>query len=138
MLYNMFVNNKVVFMKKNDKETLEIVIGGNFDKDFDNLIKGKLNLSKHPKNVIYLDSFEQLNKILSPKKLDLFNYLTETQDEKNTESLTKISQKLQRKQEAISRDIKQLNMLGLIVLKKVKQTIYAIPKYKRIKIITKN
>jgi predicted transcriptional regulator len=122
-------------MTKKDK-TLQIIIGGDYDKDFENLLNGEVNIKEHPKNVIYLDSFAQLNKLLSPAKLDLFNYLVEFQDEKNPESLSKIAKDLKRKQEAISRDMKQLNNLGLVMLKKVKQTIYAMPNYNSIEITT--
>ena len=51
-------------------------------------------------------------------------------------SVTQIAKSLNRKQEAISRDIKQLSNLGVIIIKKIKQTVYAIPKYHSIQIIT--
>ncbi len=121
---------------KSDK--LYIIVGGNFEKDFDDLLNGKINPKKHPQNIIYLDSFKQLNELLSPSKLDLFNYLIEFQDKKNPKPLSKISLELKRKKEAISRDVKQLNNLELITLKKIKQTIYAMPKYKAIEIKTSN
>jgi predicted transcriptional regulator len=117
---------------------INIIIGGNFEKDFDDLLDGKINAKKHPKNIIYLDSFKQLNELLSPSKLDLFNYLIDFQNQKNPKTLSTISLELKRKKEAISRDIKQLNNLELITLKKVKQTVYAIPKYKAIEIKTSN
>lgn len=119
-------------MKK--ENILHIIINGNYDKDLENLLKGKIN-KKTSKNTIYVDSFTQLNSLLSPSKLDLFNYLTESQNTK-PKSLTEISNKLKRKKEAISRDIKQLSNLELIKLKKEKQTIYALPKYKKIEIKT--
>ncbi len=122
--------------KKEKNSTLHIIVGGNFDKDFENLLRGKTDLNKHPTNAIYLDTFAQLNKLLSPAKLDLFNYLLEVQNLDNPESLTKIAHELKRKQEAISRDIKQLSNIGLVVLKKVKQTVYAIPNYSSIEIKT--
>jgi predicted transcriptional regulator len=116
--------------------TLKIIIGGNFDKDLDNLLNWKIDLGKHSTNIIYLDSFAQLDKLLSPARLDLFKYLLKVQKTKNPESLTQIAKELQRKKESISRDIKQLDNTGLISLTKVKQTVYAIPKYKAIEIKT--
>ncbi len=119
------------------KETiLNIIIGGDFNKDFEDLLQGKKIALSQTKNAIYLNSFEQLNKLLSPKKLDLLNYLIETKVEKNPKSITTIAKELNRKQEAISRDIKQLSNLGVIIIKKIKQTVYAIPKYHSIQIIT--
>ncbi|MDD4251155.1 MAG: hypothetical protein PHX27_03120 [Candidatus ainarchaeum sp.] len=117
---------------------LYIIIGGDFDKDFNDLLNGKINPKKHSQNIIYLDSFKQLNELLSPSKLDLFNYLIDFQDKTNPKPLSKIALELKRKKEAISRDIKQLNNLELITLKKIKQTIYALPKYNSIEIKTSN
>ena len=122
-------------MTKKDS-TLKIIIGGNFDKDLDNLLNGKIDLEKHPTNTIYLDSFAQLDKLLSPARLDLFKHLLKVQRTKNPDSLTQIARELRRKKESISRDIKQLNNTGLISLTKIKQTVYAIPKYKAIEIKT--
>ncbi len=121
---------------KTNKKILCIMVGGDYDKDFDDLLNGRIDLKQHPKNMIYLDTFAQLNKLLSPSRLDLLNYLIEVQNTENPESLSKIAHELKRKQEAISRDIKQLHNLGLIVLKKVKQTVYAIPNYQSIEIKT--
>lgn len=121
---------------KTKSQALTIIIGGNFDNDFKNLLEGKKEALNSSKNSIYLESFEQLNKILSPKKLDLLNYLIETKVEKTPKSVTLVAKELNRKQEAISRDMKQLSNLGVIVLKKIKQTVYAIPKYNSIQIIT--
>ena len=116
--------------------SLKIMIGGDFNKEMDDLINGKINLNTHPTNIIYLDSFAQLDKLLSPARLDLFKYLLKTQNTKNPESLTQIAKELQRKKESISRDIKQLNNTGLISLKKVKQTVYAMPNFNSIEIKT--
>ncbi len=126
----------MVAKKEKTDSTLHIIIGGNFSKDFDDLLNKKIDLTNSPKNAIYLDNFAQLNKLLSPSKLDLLNYLVEVQNLNDPKSLSVIAYNLKRKKEAISRDIKQLNNLGLIVLKKVKQTIYAIPKYNSIEIKT--
>ena len=123
-------------MVSKKESSLKIIIGGDFNKEMDNLINGKIDLNTHPKNVIYLDSFAQLNKLLSPARLDLFKYLIKVQSPTNLEPLSQIAKELQRKKESISRDIKQLNNTGLIKLKKVKQTVYAIPKYKSVEIKT--
>ena len=127
------VDKKMVSKKAS---SLKIMIGGDFNKEMDDLINGKINLNTHPTNIIYLDSFAQLDKLLSPARLDLFKYLLKTQNTKNPESLTQIAKELQRKKESISRDIKQLNNTGLISLKKVKQTVYAMPNFKSIEIKT--
>jgi predicted transcriptional regulator len=136
ILITIIEDNKMVTKKTKTDSILHIIIGGNFSKDFDDLLNGKIDLKTSPKNAIYLDNFAQLNKLLSPSKLDLLKYLVEVQNLNDPKSLSVIAYNLKRKKEAISRDIKQLNNLGLIVLKKVKQTIYAIPKYNSIEIKT--
>jgi predicted transcriptional regulator len=118
------------------ESVLHIIVGGDFDKDFEDLVKGRTKIGNQPENAIYLDSFEQLNKLLSPKKLDLLTYLAESQLGNTPESITAIAKGLARKQEAISRDVKQLSNLGLVLTKKAKQTVYAIPKYRAIEIKT--
>jgi predicted transcriptional regulator len=136
ILITIIEDNKMVTKKIKTDSILHIIIGGNFSKDFDDLLNKKIDLTNSPKNAIYLDNFAQLNKLLSPSKLDLFKYLVEVQNLNDPKSLSVIAYNLKRKKEAISRDIKQLNNLGLIMLKKVKQTIYAIPKYNSIEIKT--
>ncbi|MEK6959009.1 MAG: hypothetical protein AABW59_03125 [archaeon] len=118
------------------KNVLRIVVGGDFDKDFSDILSGKASMGDYVENEIYLDSFAHLDKLLSPKKLDLLKFLSESQLKGNPKSVTMLAKSLNRKQEAISRDIKQLDGLGLVSLKKSKQTVYAIPKYCSIEIRT--
>jgi predicted transcriptional regulator len=44
-------------------------------------------------------------------------------------SISQLAKELNRHQEAISRDISHLKKLGLVILKRFKQTIYALPVY---------
>lgn len=114
--------------KKN--KSLTILIGGDMDADLEELFSGKpLNGILQPKNTLYLNSYEQLNKLLSPKRMDLLRYLIETQTKGKEKSISEIAKELNRHQEAISRDIIHLKKLGLVVLKKLKQTVYALPTY---------
>jgi len=137
-------------MKTNGKkDILTIIIGGDMDLDLNELFSGKpLTDLIQSKNTLYLESYAQLNKLLSPAKLDLFHYLLETQPAKldlfhylletqfedKPKSISEIAKDLQRHQEAISRDIAQLKGLGLVLLKKFKRTVYAIPMYSSIDI----
>jgi len=70
-----------------------------------------------PKKVLYVDNAEQLNSILSSKRLSLLI------DLKKPVSVSSISKKTGRKQEAISRDATILEQAGLITkTKKGRQT----------------
>jgi len=120
---------------KRDKG-LTIIIGGDMEADYKELLSGKaLKGIKQPKNTLYLESYEQLDKLLSPKKMDLFRYLVEAQSEEKPKSITEIAKALNRHQEAISRDMVSLKKVGLVILKKLKQTVYVLPKYSHISIM---
>lgn len=111
-------------------KTLTILIGHDIESDYNELFSDKpISQIAQPKNAIYLDTYEQLNKLLSPAKIDLFRYLVEVQTEGKPKSVSQIAEALDRHQEAISRDINHLKKLGLVTLKRVKQTIYALPIY---------
>lgn len=119
----------------NRKRTLAIIVGGDIDSDYDELFSGKpLNEIAQPRNALYLDSFEQLHKLLSPKRLDLLRHIMETQSGVKPKSVSEIATELGRHQEAISRDITSLKNLGLIAIKRFRQTAYALPEYSRIEI----
>ncbi len=116
-------------------EHLTIVIGADFDADFDELVSGKpLSEIHQPRNALYLDSFEELFRLLSPAKLDVLKHLIKTQGSKKPKSVSQIAVELHRHQEAISRDISQLKRLGLVEARKEKQTVYAKAKVKKINI----
>jgi predicted transcriptional regulator len=122
-------------MEVAEKEALTILIGGDIESDYKELFSGKpLKGIVQPKNTIYLESYEQLDKLLSPTKIDLLRYLIETQKTDNPKSVSEIAKDLKRHQEAISRDINYLKKLGFVVLKKFKQTVYALPIYRCIDI----
>ncbi|MBU0662688.1 MAG: helix-turn-helix domain-containing protein [Candidatus Diapherotrites archaeon] len=121
-------------MKK--EKTLTIIIGGDMEADYDELLFSKKPLGEinQPKNALYLDSYAQLDKLLSPRRMDLLRHLMETQSKKKPKSVSQIARELNRKQEAISRDITRLKFMGMVVLKKVKQAVYAMPAYSGIDI----
>ncbi len=117
-------------MREDKYNKLTIIIGGNFDKDLDELLSDKYDPS-HPLNTLYLKSFEELHELLSPKKMDLLKWLIEYKP-KPCESVSGLAQKLGRKQEAISRDLKQLRKLGLITEKKDKQSVLVSVPFKKL------
>ncbi|MDO8648094.1 MAG: helix-turn-helix domain-containing protein [Candidatus Diapherotrites archaeon] len=117
------------------RKILTITIGADMDSDFNELFSDKpFSEIKQAKNMLYLESYAQLNKLLSPKRMDLLKYLMEHQSAEKPQSIGQIAKELNRHQEAISRDINQLKKLGLVALKRFKQTIYAIPEYSSINI----
>lgn len=117
------------------KECLTILVGADMDSDFKQLFSGKpISEIKQAKNALYLDSFEQLSRLLSPKRIDLLRYLKNTQGSKRRKSVSEIAKKLNRHQEAVSRDVNYLKALGFVSLKRVKQSVYAMPAFNSIKI----
>jgi len=120
---------------KSKEHMLTIIIGGDIDSDYKELFSDKpLSEITQPRNALYLDSYEQLNKLLSPARMDLLRHLMESQSEKKPKSISEIAKELDRHQEAISRDMSYLSGHGLVVLKKLKQAVYAIPAYSCIEI----
>jgi len=109
---------------------LTIIIGGDIDKDLKELFSDKYDPS-YPLNTLYLKSFEELYELLSPKKLDFLRWLIEYKP-KPCESVSGLAKKLGRKQEAISRDLKQLRKLGLITEKKDKQSVLVSVPFKKL------
>lgn len=114
---------------------LTIIIGGDMNSDHHKLFSGKT--TGIPKNSLYLDSFEELNELLSPAKMNLLHYLMKYQNDFSPKSISVIAKDTKRFQEAISKDLKHLVSLGLVKVKKEKQTVYPYPKYKEIIIKTK-
>jgi len=112
------------------KDTLTILIGGDIESDYKELFSRKpLKEIAQAKNTLYLDSYEQLDKLLSPKRIDLLRYLIEVQKADKPKSISDIAKALNRHQEAISRDINHLKNLGFVTLKRFKQTVYAFSLY---------
>lgn len=117
------------------KEPLTIIVGGDDDADLERLFAGKPE--GLPRNAYYIDTFEELYDLLSPAKMHLLHWLMENQDPKKPKTITVIAKDTKRFQEAISKDIKHLVKLGLVEVKKERQSVYPYPKFKEIIIRTK-
>ncbi|MBU2100529.1 hypothetical protein KKG83_07620 [Candidatus Micrarchaeota archaeon] len=115
-------------------EKLVVFIGRSIEKDEKELLENPKKGMKQPKNALYLDSYEQLNKMLSPKKIDLLWYLIEEKKKGNEKSVSEIAKNLNRKQTAISRDLHYLNKLKLVDFKKKSQTVFAFTEFEGISI----
>ncbi len=107
------------------KRILTIIVGGNMEKDERELFENPKKAMKQPQNVLYLDTYAQLIKFLSPKRLDLLYYLIQNKRLSQHKPVGQIAKELKRKQEAISRDLHYLSGLKLIDLKKSKQLVLA-------------
>ena len=112
------------------KEPFTIIIGGDMEKDLDDLFSGKR--TKQPKNCLYLDTVEQLLKLLSPKRLSTLKFLMEYQPQENPQTISQIAKKSNRFQEAVSKDIKYLKEKGFVETRKEKQKVFAFPKHSEI------
>ncbi len=114
---------------------LKIEIGKDIEKDYSELFSGKpFSRINQSKNTLYLDSYEQLTKLISAKKMDLLLFLMGFQTQKNPFSVSQIAKKLNRHQEAVSRDLTYLKNLELVKVEQSKQMSYAFPVYSEIDI----
>ncbi|HLC79707.1 MAG TPA: hypothetical protein VJG83_04790 [archaeon] len=108
---------------------LVIKIGANTLRDMDKLGNPK-NVGKFPRKVVYFKNIEQFSSILSAKKLQLLKYLSDV----TGQSVTKIAIELERKKEAVSRDLHELEAIGFVDLKKSGKNVYAQVNYDSIQI----
>jgi predicted transcriptional regulator len=107
------------------KEKLTVIVGGDMDADERELLENPEKGMKQPRNVLYVNSFEQMERILSTKKLDLLRYLIRIGQTKKKKSVSTIAEELNRKQEAISRDLHFLHGLQMVSLTREGQSVYA-------------
>ncbi|MDD5148727.1 MAG: hypothetical protein PHH08_04655 [Candidatus ainarchaeum sp.] len=118
-------------MEKKD-DVFTIIIGGDMDKDLDDLFSGKR--PDQPKNVLYLDNYNELAELLSPARINTLLYLMDIKKENSEKSISQTAKALKRHQEAVSRDIAHLKKNGFVETKKSKQATIALPKYAEIQI----
>ncbi len=100
----------------------EIRIGRDFGKKIGYLIDHPKELDKEPRRVLYVDDLEMLAAIISNKKLQLIKFIGNNK----ISSVSELAKKLNRKQEAVSRDISKLESVGL--LKKERKGKNIVPK----------
>jgi len=104
-------------------EKLVIKIGSSED-----VKKELISIFKEPKkgkkgtHTLYLKNSKDFYEILSPQRLDLLRYITGNPLEKNT--ISQLAKKLNRRQEAISRDTILLSKYKIIQKSKEKQKVY--------------
>lgn len=91
-------------------EKVTIIIGKDFGEDLDQLVKDPSYQDKMPRAAIYFSSMKQLTSILTRKKMELFEYVAAD----FSKNVKEIAIELHRKDEAVSRDLKQLEKFGLI------------------------
>ncbi|MFH0970575.1 MAG: hypothetical protein V1776_03895 [Candidatus Diapherotrites archaeon] len=118
------------------KELLTVIIGGGMDADDRELFTNPEKGMKQPRNVLYVKSFTQMERLLSAKKLDLLQYLIKIKKSKKKKSVSIIANELERKQEAISLDLHKLAALHVIELKREGQSVYATTQFDGIEIQT--
>ena len=114
---------------------LIVKIGGSMEKDLEEIFndpkKGIPN-----SHTIYLKTPYDLYEILSPKRIELLKYIIGHKAQNS--SVTDISKKLKRKQEAISRDASLLQRHGFIKKIKKKKSTYFETNYGSIQITLDN
>ncbi|HIH09665.1 MAG TPA: hypothetical protein HA254_03250 [Candidatus Diapherotrites archaeon] len=99
------------------KKKLIIKIRGSLDKDLKEIRNDPSKVPPNGSHTLYLKSVEDLYDLLSPKKLEMLQALLNYPESMKT--VTEVSKKTKRKQEAISRDVTALSEHNLI--EKIKQ-----------------
>ena len=103
-------------------KTLVIKIGVNAREDLQQVFKNpKLN-AKPNTHTLYLKDSKELYEILSPQRLELLRFITNHPNVEYT--INELADKLNRRQEAISRDTIMLSKYNIIKKIKNKQKVY--------------
>ena len=62
------------------KKTWTIRIDGDMNADDRELLSDPAFAKKQPRNILYLDSYEQLHQLLTPSRLGLLQFLMDTEE----------------------------------------------------------
>ena len=95
--------------------TMKLSTLNDFFDIIEELITDPSKFDKMPDNMIFAKDYATLHKILTEKRLELIDAIKEHPKE-NIDSLSKI---LKRKREAISRDLRILQSMGIINMKTI-------------------
>ena len=115
-------------MKNKKEKALVIKIGDGLE-GLEKL-KNPRNVDEFSDNIVYFKSFGQLASFLSDKKLELLQHLSQI----TGQTVTSIAIDLGRKKEAISRDLHELDNLGIIELQREGKKVYPKSHYQVIQI----
>lgn len=106
-----------------------VKIGADPQKDLERMGYPK-NVDAAPDNTVYFRDFGQFSAVLSAKKLELLGYLSEV----TGQTVTSAAISLGRKKEAVSRDLHQLEAMGLLEMEKRGKSVYPKVGYRAIQI----
>ena len=113
-------------------EKLIIKIGADKMKELKDVFENPKKYASPNTPTLFLDTSEDLYRLLSPQRLELLRRLIKYQSEKKT--IGELAKELGRKQEAISRDASFLAMHQMIKKIKKKRQVYLKPLYKSLDI----
>ena len=116
------------------QKVMVVKIGGDFIKDTKRIFDAPARAEKEePELTLYVDSWEQLQKILSKQKMSLLEYLIRR--ERENDSICETACSLGRKQSNVSRDLKELSKHGLVKLERKGRNVVARPTVRQISIV---
>ena len=113
-------------------EKLVIKIGTDKMKELKDVFDNPKKYSNSNTHTLFLDTSEDLYRLLSPQRLELLRRLIKYQSKKKT--VGELARELGRKQEAISRDASFLAMHKMIKKTKKKREVYLKPMFKSLEI----
>ncbi|MDP2666063.1 MAG: helix-turn-helix domain-containing protein [Candidatus Diapherotrites archaeon] len=114
----------MAFSKRKKDEKLTIFIGGDMKGDLDSFLDNPKKGMRQPDNILYVQSYSQLFKALSASRLDLLKFLIDSHNQGQEQSVGEIARKLDRKQEAISRDLQVLRSMRMIDVRKSNRKVF--------------
>ena len=103
-------------------KTLIIKVGANAKKEIISAFQNPKRKAIPNTHTLYLKDTKELYEILSPQRMELLMYLTKNCNKELT--ITQLATKLNRRQEAISRDTILLQKYNMIQKIKEKQKVY--------------
>lgn len=103
-------------------KTLVIRVGGDLKSELKAVYLDPKNKARPNTHTLHLKDAKELYKILSPERIDLLRYITDNACDEIT--ITQLAEKLNRRQEAVSRDAILLEKYDLLQKIKDKQRVY--------------
>ncbi len=121
-------------MKKHRNYEMAVKIGGDMAADTKHIFDDPARAEREePDFTYYVDSWEQLERMLSKQKLSLLAFLVKNQREGASVCDTACS--LDRRQSNVSRDLKELSKYKLVKLERKGRKVVATPTVRQINIV---
>ena len=120
---------------KDPNKVFTIVIGGDMDADERELFENPEKGMKQPRHKLYLKSYSDLQRWLSPAKVDLLTKIMTYRIPGKEATVEMLAHDTQRIHASVSRDLHKLSSMNLVQLKKRGKNVLASTPFESIKIV---